>query len=212
MQNNGYKVGHHHTPNGAWIQRRSQPQQQQQQAYRTSSSDQSVVKQSCFHCQRPSDRKIQCLQPQQQTRLFSDIKNEQQCPLDDLDSSIEEDIENLLKELEREEKKQHDLFKQLLVEQLKHDDSVQSTPQHQRSYVEETEYTETLKEMQSNEEQIQYNNILLKELEECELLIEVQLDSLKEFEKNKQRPLKKVNVSCLSDKRMKIILHHNILF
>ena len=212
MQNNAHHPDHHRSPNWSWTKWRSQPRQQHQlPPCTTSASSQPVIQRSSSYRRQIEIKSTQWLQSQektirllqtkqQQTSICSERRDQQQqCPPDDLDSIREEDLEVLLKELELEEQRQYDLSKQLRDEQLRHGEPAQSTQEPRRIYVEQTERSEVFKQYESSEEILQYD-IILKELEECERLVEAQLDSLRDFEKNKQRPLKKVNISCLSSK------------
>ncbi|CAF4725124.1 unnamed protein product, partial [Rotaria socialis] len=92
---------------------------------------------------------------------YQNDKQIKTCPTIDFDQIMEEDLENQLKELEREEEEEeYLLLERSLEEQLKQEESNTDINEFEVDYVKQLEYIEILQKFQQNEQQ-QYCDTLM---------------------------------------------------
>ncbi|CAF1562591.1 unnamed protein product, partial [Adineta ricciae] len=91
---------------------------------------------------------------QQKQIQYHNDKQIKTCPTIDFDQIMEEDLENQLKELEREEEEEeYLLLERSLEEQLKQEESNTDINEFEVDYVKQLEYIEILQKFQQNEQQ-----------------------------------------------------------
>ncbi|CAF1623635.1 unnamed protein product [Rotaria sp. Silwood1] len=122
------------------------------------------------------EEKNQCQKQQEQNIQQLDQKPQEQWQRDDFDRLIEEDLENQLKELERQEDEQYRLLEQSLEEELKTEQCSVSIQPFQHDFSKELHHMAILIQSEQNEQQQQYDTVL-KALEKYK-----QYDILKKFE------------------------------
>ncbi|CAF4652768.1 unnamed protein product, partial [Rotaria sp. Silwood1] len=122
------------------------------------------------------EEKNQCQKQQEQNIQQLDQKPQEQWQRDDFDRLIEEDLENQLKELERQEDEQYRLLEQSLEEELRTEQCSLSIQSFQHDFSKELHHMATLIQSEQNEQQQQYDTVS-KALEKYK-----QYDILKKFE------------------------------
>ncbi|CAM4935442.1 unnamed protein product [Rotaria socialis] len=123
---------------------------------------------------------------------------------------MEEDLENQLKELEREEEEEYLLLERSLEEQLKQEESNTDINEFEVDYVKQLEYIEILQKFQQNEQQ-QYCDTLMQELNKYENLVK----QFKNLFKNQYQSKQKLCLTPGNDSEFRIRQrkndHHSIM-
>ena len=96
--------------------------------------------------------KKQCQQQQQQTQLLPEKKSYQ---YDEFDRIMEEDLENQLKELERQEDEQCKQMEKAIEEQLEQDQHSEHMDAFEQNYIEQFKQIEELERFEHEEQQQQ---------------------------------------------------------
>ncbi|CAF2087090.1 unnamed protein product [Rotaria magnacalcarata] len=165
--------------------------QQQQQSHTTNWSDQSNVKSFREQIDKGLMRWHQLQQDklkyeQQKQIEHHDDKQIKTCPIIDFDQIMEEDLENQLKELERQEEEEYLLLERSLEEQSKQEESNKDIKEFEEDYVKQLEYIEILQKFQQNEQQ-QYTDTLTQELKKYENLVKQFKNLFKNQYQSKQK-------------------------
>jgi hypothetical protein len=173
-RNKIYKINHHYNANNAWMTFR--PQHRQYSSRTTASVQQpsyrGKINTILAQWRQIQQEKKQC-QQQQQKPMVQTRKQ------DDFDRIMEEDLENQLKELERQEEEQYKLMEQAIEEQLEQD--------HCDEQIDELE--QQLKQIEDEEEE--RNDAQLKEYEEWEQLEQLyHLEQIETYQQQQQQSRK----------------------
>ncbi|CAF2136087.1 unnamed protein product [Rotaria magnacalcarata] len=182
MQNTFYEIDHHYNPKINIFQ---------QQSDITNWSGQSNVKSFREQIDNVLTRWHQLQQnkltyEQQKQIQYHNDKQIKTCPTIDFDQIMEEDLENQLKELEREEEEEYLLLERSLEEQLKQEESNTDIYEFEVDYVKQLEYIEILQKFQQNEQQ-QYCDTLMQELNKYENLVKQFKNLFKNQYQSKQK-------------------------
>ena len=185
MKNNVYKVDHRYNPTPSWLPSRFRNHQPVATATSSScvlSSYRGKISDMLVQWNQLQKEKRQC--EQKQVQSLSEKRPKQ--PLcDEFDRIMEEDLENQLKALERQEEEQYKVLETSLQEQLQDNHPKENTAELTMDYRKQLEQIDVLKQFEEeSEEKEQPHCVLMNEPKGYKT--EAQVSYAKQTEKNMQ--------------------------